>query len=140
MVVVKDGGSRLKRHLEIIGIIAKEIIKPDTITIEYPKEERVYDNIRGYVVFDYRKCIGCLKCARICPANAITVKSVKSRFYPSIDYGKCIFCHFCIDVCPTNALENSRIHDLVFDSHEIVLNPDKRIVYDVKRKEVRFEG
>ena len=142
MVVVKtDVGSRLKRHLQIIGLIAKEIIKPSTITVNYPKEERVYENLRGFVVLDLenKMCLGCYKCARICPANAIILKNVGGMYYPSIDYGKCIFCHFCVDVCPTGVLKNSGIHDLVFDKPNIVLNPNEKIKYEFNRRKVRFE-
>ncbi|WP_457549640.1 4Fe-4S binding protein [Archaeoglobus sp.] len=142
MVVVKtDVGSRLKRHLQIIGVIAKEIIKPSTMTVNYPKEERVYENLRGFVVLDLKEgvCLGCCRCARICPANAILMKKVGGRYYPSIDYGRCIFCHYCVDVCPTGVLKNSGVHDLVFDSPNVILNPDETIKFESKGRKVKFE-
>jgi NADH-quinone oxidoreductase subunit I len=138
MVVVKRDVSKLKGHLNAIGEALKEIFKPNTMTIHYPKEMRMYENIRGYIQIDLSKCIGCARCARICPSNAIVMKKFGGRYYPTIDYGRCIFCHFCVDVCPTGVIVNSKIHDLSFDNPNIVLNPNER-VKDRKIKGVTYE-
>ena len=50
------------------------------------------------------KCVGCEKCARICPAMAITMKNGK----PSIDRKQCIKCFCCQEFCPKGALEAHR--------------------------------
>ena len=50
------------------------------------------------------KCVGCEKCARICPAKAITMKNGK----PSIDRKQCIKCFCCQEFCPKGALEAHR--------------------------------
>lgn len=52
-------------------------------------------------VIDAEKCIGCTKCARICPASAIT-GSIKEPHV--IDEGKCIGCGACADACPVKAI------------------------------------
>lgn len=49
-------------------------------------------------------CIGCEKCMRICPANAITMKNGK----PHIDRSKCIRCFCCQEFCPKGALKVHR--------------------------------
>ena len=46
------------------------------------------------------KCIGCGKCASICPAHAITMVNKK----PVIDRKKCIKCYCCQEFCPVGAM------------------------------------
>ena len=47
-----------------------------------------------------KKCIGCGKCASICPAKAITMVNNK----PVIDRNKCIKCYCCQEFCPVGAM------------------------------------
>ena len=41
-------------------------------------------------------CIGCMKCQRECPADAIKIENFVSK----IDYDKCVGCGHCADICP----------------------------------------
>ena len=46
-------------------------------------------------------CIGCGKCAKLCPARAISLKKGK----PSIDRRICIHCFCCQEFCPKGAMK-----------------------------------
>lgn len=47
------------------------------------------------------KCIGCAKCSRVCPTDAIEMVDKK----PVINADKCILCGACVEACPVDALE-----------------------------------
>ena len=49
-------------------------------------------------------CTGCGKCARDCPAKAITVQKGRAR----IERSKCIRCFCCQEFCPTGAMKVKR--------------------------------
>ena len=46
-------------------------------------------------------CIGCLKCLRECPADAIVIKDNLAR----IDVSKCVQCGHCSDICPRHIIK-----------------------------------
>ncbi len=50
------------------------------------------------------ECVGCAKCANICPACAITMVDKKAI----IDRDKCIRCFCCQEFCPTGAMKVHR--------------------------------
>jgi NAD-dependent dihydropyrimidine dehydrogenase PreA subunit len=45
-------------------------------------------------------CIGCMKCAKGCPAEAIEI----DRFCAHVDYEKCIGCGACQEQCPVGSI------------------------------------
>ncbi len=51
------------------------------------------------------ECIGCGKCAEICPAKAIKMLPGGKNKLPKIDRGLCIRCFCCQEFCPKGAMK-----------------------------------
>lgn len=62
----------------------------------------VCKDLLTYFITD--KCIGCTKCARVCPAECISGEVKKLHI---IDQDRCIKCDSCYQVCPVNAITKS---------------------------------
>lgn len=64
---------------------------------------------------DDKKCIGCSRCARICPASAVEMiqtgvnEKGKPIKRPRFDYAKCVGCEQCVENCPRDALEMKEV-------------------------------
>ena len=74
-------------------------------TSKFPKEPHVpHPNFRGQPKFNEEKCVGCLACEEVCPAEAIVHKdSIETQTEPKrtiIHYtDTCIFCGQCEAAC-----------------------------------------
>lgn len=53
-----------------------------------------------HVQIDESKCVGCGRCVKVCPQQALSLVDNKSH----VDVSKCIGCFECITVCPEKAI------------------------------------
>ncbi|NLF27272.1 MAG: DUF362 domain-containing protein [Clostridiales bacterium] len=60
--------------------------------------------LRSVPALDRKSCVGCAKCAEICPPCAIAMRGK----FPAIDRSKCIRCFCCQEFCPKGAMKVRR--------------------------------
>lgn len=101
------------------------------LTVKFPAESlSIPDGYRGKHKFLPDKCLGCGRCAEICPNKAIEMVEVKQKDgtikkQPEIDINKCCFCGLCEEVCPTKAIRLTQKIPLANDIKKIKI-PSKR--------------
>ena len=100
----------------------KHLFRP-SVTLQYPHVQfQLPEGSRMQLFNNVDDCIGCYKCARICPVDCIYIDTVKAK--PKEDLGKastgnpirqhvvrfdidmfkCCYCDLCTTVCPTECL------------------------------------
>lgn len=52
---------------------------------------------------DGEKCIGCEKCAEVCPTLVIDFDCKKKKAF-ILDIDQCLVCHQCLEVCEMGAI------------------------------------
>lgn len=108
--------------------IVKNIFNPDRFrTIEYPDMRKpMAARYRGAHRLTTRpdgkvKCVACMCCPTVCPANCITILAGEDptdpiEKYPvefQIDMLRCIYCGFCVEACPKDAIRmDTRIYEI----------------------------
>ncbi len=82
------------------------------VTILYPKEKvPIPEGFRGAIAITDKNCIGCSRCAQVCPVKAITMiegpreievkgKKINRKKMPQVDIYNCIRCGLCERHCP----------------------------------------
>lgn len=108
-----------------LKLTLKRLFSP-AITRQYPLERpNVPVGFRGMhaLVRDPEtkdcKCIGCMRCAVVCPSRCIRIRSHRDKTPGSrriidcyrIDAARCIYCGFCAEVCPVNAIVLTELYE-----------------------------
>ncbi|MGQ9858810.1 MAG: NuoI/complex I 23 kDa subunit family protein [Thermodesulfobacteriota bacterium] len=133
----------IKPLIKGLGLTLKYFFSP-AVTVQYPEERwEPYPRYRArhimYAREDGRpKCVVCMLCATVCPAQCIKILGVqdeKGDQYPQgyeIDLGRCIFCGFCVEACPVNAIAMTTHYELDGESRralvldlEAIMRPPK---------------
>jgi NADH-quinone oxidoreductase subunit I len=87
-------------------------------TLQYPEEKQVYpERSRGLHRLMLRdddtvRCVACMCCPTVCPANCITIIPAERddagiEKYPAvfeIDELRCVVCGLCVESCPCDAI------------------------------------
>ena len=132
--------------LQGMGLTLKRLFsKP--ITRQYPEERpQIRRGFRGQhaLVRDPAtgdsKCIGCMRCAMVCPSRCIRIRSHKDKEPGSrriidcyrIEALRCVYCGYCEEVCPVNAIVLTEVYEysrferpsLYFTKEQLLANWD----------------
>ena len=147
----KLGFSEKIYYLELLrglGITSKHFLRnlfgrKDIVTIEYPDVKMPYpprfrSRHRLMKREDGRvRCVACMCCPTICPANCITIVAAETddtniEKYPvtfNIDTLKCIYCGLCVEACPCDAIRMDIPHhpEPVFSREDGILTLQKML-------------
>jgi NADH-quinone oxidoreductase chain I len=110
------------------------------ITQRYPEERRdPYPRFHGLhkLLRDdegKEKCVACGLCARVCPAQCITLEAAENEDgkkyaqHYEINTGRCIFCGYCVEACPVGALQMTGEYELADYSRESLIYNKERLL------------
>ncbi len=94
----------------MLGEIVPSLFKKPATDL-YPFERNpAPERLRGRLVWDADKCVGCNMCMKDCPTDAIkiyTLDKKAKRFVMRYYTDRCIFCSQCVQNCRFDALQMS---------------------------------
>ena len=91
---IKAGRKLTSRHVYIFETIITVPFNPVWCKLKFTTKDFFYTD----------KCVGCGKCAKLCPLNNITIEDKKPVWH-----NNCTHCMACIGNCPTQAIEYGEI-------------------------------
>jgi len=119
--------------------IAQMFKKPFTTKYHTTNKERIveYDRLRGELIMNLPKCVGCTLCVQACPNAALKMVSYdngnprnKKKHVPSFNLGLCSFCALCVEACPYDVLEMGKVYDRAYATMEDMLRSPEEMYED----------
>jgi len=100
------------RNLAMVKELLKHLLRRSA-TLQYPFEKRApFKGFRGRPIWDMKRCIGCKRCCRDCPSEAIEMIGKGSEAELEHHLDRCLFCGQCEEVCPVNAITLTEEYEL----------------------------
>lgn len=97
-----------------IGSMLGDVVKSffqKPVTEKYPfVRKEAPENLRGKLIWNPEKCIGCMLCVKDCPSNAldlIVLDKVNKRFVMKYNIDRCAYCAQCVVNCRFGCLSMS---------------------------------
>jgi 2-oxoacid:acceptor oxidoreductase delta subunit (pyruvate/2-ketoisovalerate family) len=86
----------------------KNNLKP-SINLAVKPSSTLVNKTGGWRTFkpltDFNKCVGCGRCAKVCPENCVIMKlNQEGKNKPVTDYNYCKGCGLCAAECPVKAI------------------------------------
>jgi NADH-quinone oxidoreductase subunit I len=148
--IIKGFGTTLRHFVTSFGAgrTNRTMQYPEVRREDFPPEVSGFEpsNFRGVhrLNRDERgrvKCVACMMCPTICPANCIHITAAESPWddrekYPAkfeIDELRCIYCGMCEEACPVDAIELTTEYDIVgMTRQEMIFDKEKLLsIYDL---------
>ena len=102
LAIQRGIGPRGLDEVEVVGGAIEDVIHP-MMKPQGHQDGQMFIDIRMPILVDQDKCIACGICAKVCPAQVITVQEL-----PEFNMDKCIQCFCCVELCPHGALKAIR--------------------------------
>jgi NADH-quinone oxidoreductase subunit I len=148
--IIKGFGTTLKHFVTSFGAgrTNRTMQYPEVRREDFPPEVSGFEpsNFRGVHRLNRDekgrvKCVACMMCPTLCPANCIHIQAAESPWddrekYPAkfeIDELRCIYCGMCEEACPVDAIELTTEYDIVGATRqEMIFDKEKLLsIYDL---------
>lgn len=98
-------------------------LRKKVATEKYPfVKERPPEGLRGKLIIDMAKCIGCGLCVFDCPAGAIEMTGKGPAAELKVYLDRCHFCGQCAESCPSKCIVYSTEFELAnFDKKNLTI-------------------
>src|SRR6202165_534010 len=129
----------------------RQILEP-RVTTQYPEVKRPKPpRFHGrHILNKYEdgmeRCIGCERCAGVCPARCVYVRGADNPpdapvspgerygFVYEINFLRCIHCDMCVEACPTEAITETKLFEFSFTNRQdAIYTKDELLVDDEGR-------